>query len=85
LKLQSGEKKILQFNPEEIEQVEAEFNEKKSKRLKCTLIDEEKSNQEKYLEVGKTASEEIHSFLIRGTTKLNVQNVCLGLDTDYHT
>jgi hypothetical protein len=42
LKLQSGEKKILQFNPEEIEQVEAEFNEKKSIRLKCTLIDEEK-------------------------------------------
>jgi hypothetical protein len=85
LKLQSGEKKILQFNPEEIEQIEAEFNEKKSVRLKCTLIDEEKSNQEKYLGAGKRASEEIHSFLIRGTTKLNVQKICLGLDTDYHT
>jgi hypothetical protein len=39
-----------------------------------------KSNQEKYLEVEKRASEEINSFLIRGTTKLKVQKVCLGLD-----
>ena len=30
IKLQSGEKKILQFFPEKIEQVEAEFNGKKT-------------------------------------------------------
>ncbi len=54
-------------------------------RFRYTLNEVENEYQEKYLEVGKRASEEIDSFLIRGTTKLNVHNVCLGLDTDYHT
>lgn len=31
------QKKILQFNPEKIEQIEAEFNGKKSMRLRYTV------------------------------------------------
>jgi hypothetical protein len=88
IKLQSGEKKILQFFPEKIEQVEAEFNGKKSTRFRYTVTEEDGSSgnnsQEKYLEVGKRTSEEIDSFLIEGTTKLKVQRFGSGIDTRYH-
>ena len=54
-------------------------------RFRYTVNEVENEYQEKYLEVGKRASEEIDSFLIRGTTKRKVQKICLGLDTDYYT
>jgi hypothetical protein len=55
--LQPSEKKVYQFNPEKIEQVEAEFNGKKSQRYRYTITDPNNtSNQEKYLEVGKRTS-----------------------------
>jgi ABC-type transporter Mla subunit MlaD len=83
IKLQSGEKKILQFFPEKIEQVEAEFNGKKSMRFRYTVI-EGSGNQEKYLEVGKRTSEEIDSFLMEGASKLKIQRFGSGMDTRYH-
>jgi hypothetical protein len=73
----------LQFNPEKIEQVEAEFNGKKSMRFRYTVM-EEGSNQEKYLEVGKRTSEDIDSFLMEGASKLKVQRFGSGTDTRYH-
>ena len=87
IKLQSGDKKILQFFPEKIEQVQSEFNGKKSMRFRYTVIEEEGNNginQERYLEVGKRTSEEIDSFLIEGTTKLKIQRFGSGMDTRYH-
>jgi hypothetical protein len=58
IKIGPGEKKVLTFNPEKIEQVEAEFNGKKSMRFRYTVIEEGTDNQEKYLEVGKRTSED---------------------------
>jgi hypothetical protein len=84
IKLQPGEKKILRFFPEKIEQVEAEFNGKKSMRFRYTVVEEGGSTQEKYLDVGKRTSEEIDSFLLEGTTKLKVQRFGSGIDTRYH-
>jgi hypothetical protein len=83
IKVEPGEKKILQFNPEKIEQVEAEFNGKKSMRFRYTVI-EEGTDQEKYLEVGKRTSEDIDSFLVEGATRLKVQRFGTGTDTRYH-
>jgi hypothetical protein len=74
----------LQFNPEKIEQVEAEFNGKKSMRFRYTVIEEGEGTYEKYLEVGKRTSEEIDSFLVEGTTRLKVQRFGSGTDTRYH-
>ena len=73
----------MQFNPERIEQVEAEFNGKKSMRFRYTVI-EEGSDHEKYLEVGIRTSEDIDSFLMEGATKLKVQRFGSGTDTRYH-
>lgn len=75
---------MLTFNPEKIEQVEAEFNGNKSMRFRYTLVEEGNGNQEKYLEVGKRTSEEIDSFLMEGTTKLKIQRFGSGTDTRYH-
>ena len=35
IKLQSSEKEVLQFTPEKMQQVEAEFNGRKSMRFRC--------------------------------------------------
>ena len=85
IKLQPSEKRILQFNPEKIEQVQAEFNGKKSQRYSYTVTDPNNgSNQEKYLEVGKRTSEDIDAYLSEGKTLLKIQRFGLGKDTRYH-
>jgi hypothetical protein len=84
IKIEPGQKKILKFNPEKIEQVEAEFNGKKSMRFRYTVIEEGGTDQEKYLEVGKRTSEDIDSFLVEGATRLKVQRFGAGTDTRYH-
>ena len=45
IKLQLDEKKILQFNPEKIEQIEDEFNGKKSMRFRYTVNEVENKYQ----------------------------------------
>ena len=86
IKIEPGQKKILKFNPEKIEQVEAEFNGKKSMRFRYTVVEEgsSSSDQEKYLEVGKRTSEDIDAFLLEGATRLKVQRFGAGTDTRYH-
>ena len=84
VKIEPSEKKILQFNPEKIEQVEAEFNGKKSQRYRYSVLDPNNSNQEKYLEVGKRTSEDIDAYLSEGKTLLKIQRFGLGKDTRYH-
>jgi len=85
IKLQPSEKRVLQFDPEKIEQVQAEFNGKKSQRYRYTVTDPNNgSNQEKYLEVGKRTSEDIDAYLSEGKTLLKIQRFGLGKDTRYH-
>jgi hypothetical protein len=83
IKIGPGEKKVLSFNPEKIDQVEAEFNGKKSMRFRYTVM-EDGSGDEKYLEVGKRTSEDIDTFLLEGANKLKVQRFGSGTDTRYH-
>jgi hypothetical protein len=84
IKIQPSEKKALEFDPEKIEQVEAEFNGKKSQRYRYTVTDpNDASNQEKYLEVGKRTSEDIDEYLSEGNTSLKIQRSGLGIDTRY--
>ena len=78
IKLQPSEKKVYQFNPEKIEQVEAEFNGKKSQRYRYTVTEPDNgSNQEKYLEVGKRTSEDVDTYLSEGQTLLKIQRFWL--------
>ena len=85
IKLQPSEKKVYQFNPEKIEQVEAEFKGKKSQRYGYTVTEPDNgSNQEKYLEVGKRTSEEVDTYLSEGQTLLKIRRFGLGKDTRYH-
>jgi len=82
VKMQPGEKKVLLFVPEKTEQVEADFNGKKSLRFRYTVI-EEGSDQEKYFEVSKTSSEKIDALLIEGHIRLKISRSGLGIATRY--
>jgi hypothetical protein len=82
IKLQPGEKKVLLFVPEKTEQVEANFNGKKSLRFRYTVL-EEGSDQEKYFEVSKRPSEDIDALLLEGHTRLRISRSGLGVDTRY--
>jgi hypothetical protein len=85
IKLEPNEKRVLEFNPEKIEQVEAEFNGKKSQRYRYVVTDPNSgSKQEKWLEVGKRTSEDIDGYLREGHTLLKIQRFGLGKDTRYH-
>jgi hypothetical protein len=85
IKLQPGEKRVLQFNAEKIEQIEAEFNGRKTQRYQYTVIEPNSNDsQEKYLEVGKRTSEDIDAYLSEGKTLLKIQRFGLGKDTRYH-
>lgn len=79
IKLQPSEKRVLEFNPEKIEQVEAEFSGKKTQRYRYTVTDPNNDNkQEKCLEVGKRTSEDIDGYLREGHTLLKIQRFGLG-------
>lgn len=82
LKLQPGEKKVLLLVPEKTEQVEADFNGKKSLRFRYTVL-EEGSDQEKYFEVSKRTSEDIDTFLMEGRMQLKITRSGSGVDTRY--
>jgi hypothetical protein len=85
IKIEPSEKRVLEFDPEKIEQVEAEFNGKKSQRYRYAVTDPNNGNkQEKYLEVGKRTSEDIDGYLREGHTLLKIQRFGLGKDTRYH-
>jgi hypothetical protein len=85
IKIQPSEKRVLEFNPEKIEQVEREFSGKKSQGYRYAVIDSNNgSKQEKCLEVGKRTSEDIDGYLIEGHTLLKIQRFGSGKDTRYH-
>jgi hypothetical protein len=83
VKLQPGEKKVLQFVPEKTEQVQAEFNGKKSLRFRYAVIEEDSGDQEKYFEVSKRTSEDIDTFLMEGHMRLKITRSGSGVDTRY--
>jgi hypothetical protein len=84
MKLQAGEKKNVQINPDGIRQTIAEFNGNKTKRYEYPVIDlGSGSNQEKCLTVGKRTSEDIDAFLLEGQNRLKIQRLGLGKDTRY--
>ena len=84
IKLEPSEKLALEFNPEKIQPVEAEFNGKKTQRYRYTVTDPNGNKQEKWLEVGKRTSEDIDGYLREGHTLLKIQRFGLGKDTRYH-
>jgi hypothetical protein len=86
IKLEPNERKVLQFDPEKIEQKEEEFSGKKIQRYYYTVTEPESANsqQEKYLTVSKRTSEEIDSYLLQALTLLKIQRFVLGKDTRYH-
>jgi tRNA nucleotidyltransferase (CCA-adding enzyme) len=83
LSLQPGEKFLGLFNPEKMEPVEREFDEKKVQRFQYT-IEDPNTGQEKYWSVSKRTSEQIDAFLSEGQNMLKIQRLGSGKGTRYN-
>jgi hypothetical protein len=90
IKLQPGEKKVLQFNPEKVEVIEADFDGKKSKRVNYTVIDPKEASEdegvgekEKILPMSLTNAISINALLEKGLNLIEIQRLGAGRDTRY--
>jgi hypothetical protein len=84
IKLQSGQKMVLHFDPEKIEPVEVEFDGKKSTRYQYVVTDpNDLEQQEKYFTLSKRTSAVIDTCLSEGKSILKIHRIGAGKDTQY--
>jgi hypothetical protein len=85
VKLQSGQKMVLHFDPEKMEPVEVEFDGKKSTRYQYVVTDpNDPEQQEKYFTVGKRNSAVIDAYLAESKSILKIHRIGAGVkDTQY--
>jgi hypothetical protein len=80
VKLEDGEERVLQFNPDKIKQTEGQFG----IRIQYTVIDPNYADKgEKKFEASKTASQKIDRHLVEGNTLLFIKRTGEGTDTKY--
>ena len=82
IKLESGQKMVLHFDPEKMEPVEVEFDGKKSTRYQYVVTDpNDPEQQEKYFTVGKRNSAVVDA---EGKSILKIHRIGAGIkDTQY--
>jgi hypothetical protein len=84
IKLQSGETRILQFNPEKVKISEDEFEGKKSKRVHYSVIDPKQALEgEKILPMSLTNAISINALLKKGLCLLEVKRIGADRNTKY--
>lgn len=80
VKLEDGETRVLQFNPEKIKQVEGQYG----LRIQYMVIDPNYSDKgEKKLEAGKQTSHDIDAQLRQGNRLLKIKRLGAGVETKY--
>jgi hypothetical protein len=84
VKLESGEKIILHFDPEKIEPVDFEFEGKKTVRYQYTVSDPNRPYQpDKFFTVSKRNSALIDTYLTEGQRILKIHRIGAGKETQY--
>jgi hypothetical protein len=80
VKLEDGETRVLQFNPEKIKQVEGQYG----IRIQYRVIDPNYSEKgEKKFEAGKKTSNDIDAQLRQGNRLLKIRRLGTGTETKY--
>jgi ABC-type uncharacterized transport system YnjBCD substrate-binding protein len=80
VKLEDGETRILQFNPERIKHVEGQYG----IRIQYLVIDPNYADKgDKKFEAGKSTSRDIDAQLRQGNRLLKIKRLGLGTDTKY--
>jgi hypothetical protein len=80
IKLEDGETRVLQFNPEKIKQVEGQYG----LRIQYMVIDPNYSDKgEKKFEAGKKTSNDVDAQLRQGNRLLKIKRLGEGTDTKY--
>lgn len=81
IKLEDGETRILQFNPERIKHVEGQYG----IRIQYLVIDPNYSDKgDKKFEAGKKTSSDIDAQLRQGNRLLKIKRLGSGKDTKYN-
>lgn len=84
IKLQSGETKTLQFNPEKVLLTEDEYEGKKFKRVHYAVIDPKMAFEgEKILPMSLTNAMNINALLRKGMNLLEVKRIGADRNTKY--
>ena len=86
VKLQDGETKVLQFDPEQIKIVEKDWqnNGKFTKKVEYTVVDpEDAEGNEKILTMSLTSAQMINKRLQKKETLLEVERFGTGTSTKY--
>src|SRR5437879_1047366 len=84
IKLQTGEKTTLHFDPEKIDQVDAEFDGKKTRRYQYGVTDPNEPDQtEKYFTVSKRISAVTDTYMAEGRSILKIHRIGAGKHTEY--
>jgi hypothetical protein len=80
IKLEDGEERVLQFNPEKIKQVEGQYG----LRIQYMVIDPNYADKgDKKFEAGKKTSNDIDAQLRQGNRLLKIRRLGTGTDTKY--
>ena len=80
VKLEDGEERVLQFDPEKIKQVEGQYG----VRIQYLVIDPNYSDRGlKKFEAGKKTSNDIDAQLRQGIRLLKIKRLGVGTDTKY--
>jgi len=84
IKLQSGETRTLQFNPNKVQLTEDEFESKKVKRVHYSVIDPKMALEgEKILPMSLTNAISINALLEKGLNLLEVKRIGADRNTKY--
>ena len=84
IKLQSGETRTLQFNPNKVQLTEDEFEGKKFKRVHYSVIDPKMALEgEKTLPMSLTNAISINALLKKGLNLLEVKRIGADRNTKY--
>jgi hypothetical protein len=80
VKLEDGETRVLQFNPERIKQIEGQYG----ARIQYMVIDPNYADKgDKKFEAGKSTSRDIDAQLRQGNRLLKIKRLGLGTETKY--
>jgi hypothetical protein len=84
LKIQDGETKTIQFDPNKFQIVDNEFDGKVTRRVEYKVTDHDSDQGEKTLSMALLNARQINEFLKKGRTLLEIHRIGSGRRTRYN-
>lgn len=82
-KINPGEKRVFKFDINKIQIVDAEYQGKKSKHVRYSVVDVNIPSEEKYFELALGHVVQLNALLEKGILNIEIQRLSGGRDTKY--